>query len=105
MSDPLHPTLTVGRDSAEPSKDNQGSTESQPTESRPTEAPNVPTCFRDLALQVAFAIVQDIHIKGSGLIFFALLGYGALHPQDREQCQQLAALAGTYLFGAAINRK
>ncbi len=71
------------------------------TESRPTE----PQSFRDLALRVACAVLQDIHIKGSGLIFFALLGYGALYPKNKEQCEQLAALAGTYLFGAAINRR
>jgi hypothetical protein len=65
----------------------------------------MPTTFRELALRVACAVLQDIHIKGSGLIFFALLGYGALYPKNKEQCEQLAALAGTYLFGAAINRR
>jgi hypothetical protein len=97
MSDTINPTPTVGRDSVEPiHSESQGSTESHPTE---------PQSFRDLALRVAFAVLQDIHIKGSGLIFFALLGYGALYPKNKEQCEQLAALAGTYLFGAAINRR
>ena len=101
MSDPIQPSQPVGQDSVEPmNSESHGWTESRPTESHPTE----PQSFHDLALQVAFAILRDIHIKGSGLIFFALLGYGALHPENKEQCQQLAALAGTYLFGAAINR-
>jgi hypothetical protein len=99
-----HPTPTVGRDSVEPlllsTKTNHGSPESRPTDSQP-----LPQSFHDLALQLAFAIYQDIHIKGSGLVFFALLGYGVLSPQNKEQCQQLAALAATYLFGATINRK
>jgi len=74
------------------------------TPAEATESVALPKTFRDLALQVIYAIVRDIHIKGSGLIFFGLLGYGALHPANKDQCEQLAALAGTYLCGAAINR-
>jgi hypothetical protein len=107
------PTPTVGRDSVESSNsESHGSTETEQIKSgplcglsRPTNSQTLPTSFHDLALQVVFAIYQDVHIKGSGLVFFALLGYGVLSPQNKEQCQQLAALAGTYLFGAAINRK
>ncbi len=102
MSETTHSSQSVGRDSVEPiNSESHGSTESRPTEDiiRP------PQSLRDLALQVTYAIVRDIHIKGSGLIFFGLLGYGALHPSNKDQCEQLAALAGTYLFGAAINRK
>jgi hypothetical protein len=96
MSELIQPTQTAGRDSVEPkNSESQG----------PTEREGVPTTFRELALRVACAVLQDIHIKGSGLIFFALLGYGALYPKNKEQCEQLAALAGTYLFGAAINRR
>jgi hypothetical protein len=102
----IHPSQSAGRDTVEPTNsDSEGSTGHVVRgESRPTDTPP-PKSFYDLALQVAFAIYQDIHVKGSGLVFFALLGYGALHPEKKEPCQQLAALAGTYLFGAAINRK
>jgi hypothetical protein len=109
-NDASSPALSVGRDSVEPKSDH-GSTETEQIKSgplgglsRPNKNQTLPASFHDLALQVAFAIYQDIHIKGAGLVFFALLGYGALHPETKEPCQQLAALAGTYLFGAAINR-
>ena len=64
-----------------------------------------PATFRELALRVANAFYEDIHVKGSGLVFFTLLGYGVLHPAAKDQCEALAALAATYLFGVSLNRK
>lgn len=69
-----------------------------------SDAPQ-PKTFRDLALQVASNLYQEIHVNLSGLAFFGILGWGILHPADKDQCFQLAGLAGTYLFGAAKNTK
>lgn len=63
-----------------------------------------PETFRELALRIATSIYQDIHVNLAGVTFFTVAAYGILHPEVKDQCQQIALIAGTYLFGAAKSK-
>jgi hypothetical protein len=65
---------------------------------------SAPQTFREMSLTAAWRIYQDIHVNLSGLVFFGVLAYGVIRPAAKPQCQEIAALAGTYLFVSAKNK-
>lgn len=67
------------------------------TESRPTG-------IKDFALRVAWAIYLDLHVNLSGAVFFGVLLYGVLRPAAKDDCAQIAQMAGTYLFASAKHK-
>lgn len=60
-----------------------------------------PKTFGELALRVTSSIYSDIHVNVAGFALFAIYGYGVVHPDLKDTCNQLAILAGTYLFASA----
>lgn len=42
---------------------------------------------------------DDIHTNLSGLVMFSFAATAILWPEHKDQCNELAAVAGAYLFG------
>lgn len=65
---------------------------------------NTPDTSQSLAATLTRAANEfwaDVHVNVSGLLFFALLGYGVFHPEAKSQCTELCTLAATYLFASS----
>lgn len=50
--------------------------------------------------RVAASFFDDVHINVSGLVFFVILGIGIFRPELKDRCNELCALAATYLFAS-----
>jgi len=48
---------------------------------------------------------EDIHINASGLAMFTFGAAAIIHPEWKDQCNQLAELSATYLFASAKRAK
>ena len=49
-------------------------------------------------------VLKDVHVNASGLIMFGCGACAIFIPSHKEQFEDLAALAATYLFSAAKNK-
>ena len=58
----------------------------------------------DVALRLLSNVIDDLHVNASGAVFFSMLAVGVIWPEHKQQCVDLAALAGTYLFASANNK-
>jgi|SRR5580698_6934286 hypothetical protein len=60
-----------------------------------------PAGFRDFILAVLWSLWMDVHVNASGLVFFCVILYGIIDPTAKDDCAQIAQMAGTYLFTSA----
>lgn len=49
-------------------------------------------------------MIDDIHVRASGLFIFVCLGVGVFYPELKPKMTELVALAATYLFGSAVTK-